>query len=569
MDMGRSARKVRLARRGLDPWKFSLCQILTINAILVMSFLGYCFIEEGSGATLAFAISVSAVIASVFIFISRRLLFSSCATMVIVSSIVGVAVLKRSRDNMTLHSWDLFSFLKEPFSTAGPTELAIGCLVFVMSIFFLVSIYRLEPMSLRSSWNVMFLIGSLVTATICGSVLPERSHTQFFWDDLHLSNFFRSFHETFDALGRGGLVIASGGTDGVAQNAEFICEPTVSPVNIILIHEESVTSPDLFPDLKFDKGLMKFFESDDKKVHQLRVETYGGASWLTQFSVFSGVSTHSYGSIRNFVQIFTAGKLKETLPQVLAACGYRNIMFTPWRKAFMAMVRFYEGIGFGEIADSKVQGNVREDERDHFFFGNALNRIEEHLGNSKQPLFLYIETMSAHGPYDVVYMPEVVVNGGGPGTPPQMSEYLRRLAMVKMDDDWFRLELARRFPKEGFLLVRYGDHHPTATMPLLGEFDAVNAEDTHFPIDSPAFITFFATNGVGYLPPALPSFETVDVPYLGGILLEAARLPIPQSWQKRSQLMETCQGRYWSCPDQATVLEFNRGLISAEIINVQ
>ena len=115
MDMGRSAWKVRLARRGLDPWKFSLCQILTINAILVMSFLGYCFIEEGSGATLTLAISVSAVIASVFIFISRRLLFSSCATMVIVSSIVGVAVLKRSRDNMTLHSWDLFSFLKEPF----------------------------------------------------------------------------------------------------------------------------------------------------------------------------------------------------------------------------------------------------------------------------------------------------------------------------------------------------------------------------------------------------------------------------------------------------------------------
>ena len=70
----------------------------------------------------------------------------------------------------------------------------------------------------------------------------------------------------------------------------------------------------------------------------------------------------------------------------------------------MSMARFYESIGFKDIADSKVQGNERENERDRFFFANVLNRIDQHRAQSSQPLFLYIETMSAHWPYDEIYM---------------------------------------------------------------------------------------------------------------------------------------------------------------------
>ena len=231
------------------------------------------------------------------------------------------------------------------------------------------------------------------------------------------------------------------------------------------------------------------------------------------------------------------------------------------------MARFYESIGFSEIADSKAQGNERENERDRFFFANVLNRIDQHRAQSSQPLFLYIETMSAHWPYDEIYMPEVDVKGGGPATPAEMSEYLRRLAMVKMDDQWFRVELARRFPNERFLIFRYGDHHPVATMPLLGEVKAVYAEDTHFPIDSPAFHTFFATNGIGYTPPPLPKLDMIDVPYLGGILLQSAGLPLPELWKKRMGLMTTCQGRFWSCPDHQMILDFNRELINAHVLN--
>ena len=542
-------------------------QIYLTSLIFTLLFLVYCFYQESSGFILIFAIAVSVSIATVCALITRRLLFSICLVGVINLAIIIISEIRHARENMTLHSWDVIVFIKDPLSQASSFELCMGALAFVSALALLLFVYRKEQGLLKRSYCASVLTLSLLATTVSALLMPERSQTQYFWPDLHLSNFYRSLNETFEALSRKSLVLASADPLLTPASNRYVCQPNSKPVHIILIHEESVMVPDIFPDLEFDRSLLDFYKSDDEAIYRLRVETYGGASWLTQFSIFTGASTHSYGSIRNFVQIFSAGKLQEAIPQVLAECGYQTIMFTPWRKTFMSMARFYESIGFKDIADSKVQGNERENERDRFFFANVLNRIDQHRAQSSQPLFLYIETMSAHWPYDEIYMPEVDVKGGGPATPPEMSEYLRRLAMVKMDDQWFRAELARRFPNERFLIFRYGDHHPVATMPLLGEVKAVYAEDTHFPIDSPAFHTFFATNGIGYTPPPLPKLDMIDVPYLGGIMLQSAGLPLPELWKKRMGLMATCQGRFWSCPDHQMILDFNRELINAHVLN--
>ena len=59
------------------------------------------------------------------------------------------------------------------------------------------------------------------------------------------------------------------------------------------------------------------------------METFGGASWLTEFSVLTGLSTYSFGGMRQFVQQIMAGKVKDSLPHALARCGYRNVVFYP------------------------------------------------------------------------------------------------------------------------------------------------------------------------------------------------------------------------------------------------
>src|SRR5262249_1347254 len=152
--------------------------------------------------------------------------------------------------------------------------------------------------------------------------------------------------------------------------------------------------------------------------------------------------------------------------------------------------------------------------------------ISRHLHRSRQPIFTMVFTMATHSPYDFAYMPEVDVPGGGPGTDPEMSEYLRRLTMAQNDYDDLRRDLARRFPGERFLIVHSGDHQPVATRSLFGGPDKGEAGEISLPLDSPAYVPYYAVDGVNYRPPPLPDVETLDGPYLPLVILNAAGLPL-------------------------------------------
>src|SRR5437868_7087728 len=396
----------------------------------------------------------------------------------------------------------------------------------------------------------------------------ERRHMQFYYENLYVSSFYASWGETLETLWRGALLEAA--PRAAAANAAFSipgsCDATAKPPHIILIHQESVVQPSLFPTLRYDHSVDPFFNSYDDRLHRLRVETYGGASWLTEFSLLAGVSTHAFGGMRQFVQTFTQNKLKDTLPQALERCGYRNVVFYPMMRNFVSNDRFYTSIGLKEIFDMRSQRAKTAQERDRFYYGNAMAEMERHFKSSRKPLFTFIQTMSAHWPYDYKYQPDVEVPGGGPGTNPEMDEYLRRLSMAKIDFDFLMSDLRRRFPLERFLVVHYGDHHPMATRTLLG-FDAdTEAEDVALSPESIGFVTYYAVRGINYRVPALPQFDTLDVPYLGTVILDMAGLPLSDSHRERKRLMLLCRGLYQACKQRDEILVFHRRLIDSGVM---
>jgi phosphoglycerol transferase MdoB-like AlkP superfamily enzyme len=129
-----------------------------------------------------------------------------------------------------------------------------------------------------------------------------------------------------------------------------------------VIHQESVAPLAHFPTLSYDRSLDAFFHSFDGKLNTLRVETYGGGSWLTEFSLLTGLSTYSFGGMRQFLQQVMAGKVGDTLPQALARCGYRNVLFYPMLRHFLSSAKFFEAVGLSEIVDAKAQGASRANE---------------------------------------------------------------------------------------------------------------------------------------------------------------------------------------------------------------
>jgi hypothetical protein len=263
-----------------------------------------------------------------------------------------------------------------------------------------------------------------------------------------------------------------------------------------------------------------------------------------------------------------AGRVDDALPATLARCGYRNVMFYPYRKGFFGSARFFESVGLRDIRDSDAQKAPTAQEPDSFYYANALAEIERHRASSTQPLFVFLQTMTAHWPYDVTYWPERDTPGGG--SDPEMHEYLRRLGMAKIDYEALRRDLATRFPGERFLIVHYGDHHPLATRRFFGfEAEEIEAMNRALPPDSKAFETYFASDGVNYAPPPLPDVPALDAAYLGAVLLQQAGLPLPDSWRARFDLLKTCEGRYATCGDRTAVLAFHRRLVESGLVRAR
>lgn len=553
----------------IRPW--SHVTVWTFFALIAVGLASYHWRFEGWRENMIFAAAITTALIAGLTFLSRRALFSIAVIAAILAMVVIAADVKRRYIAMVLHAYDVVFYLT---SLSTLRFLWVDHMSYLLAIVFAfaatvalaVYLYKADSSRIARPVSGAIAIACIAVAVWASHAKGERRNTLFYWDNLYISSFYSSWSETLETLWRGQLLDALASQKKPLFTTPLSCTPAEKPPHIFLIHQESVVPPNVFREIVYDKALDPFFKSFDGKQHALRVETYGGASWLTEFSVLAGVSTYSFGGMRTFVQSLMQGKIHDTLPQSLTRCGYRNTVFYPVPKDFVSNGRFYAATGMPEIYDFKAQGATRYNERDKFYYGNALNHLGKHLATSQAPVFTFLITSATHLPYGYTYEPEVNVPGGGAGTDPELNEYLRRLAMAKLDYEAFRADLTRRFPNEKFLIVQYGDHQPVATRKLLGFDQKDTAEDMKLNPASQGFITYYTIEGVNYDPPPMPAVETLDVPYLGAVLLDAARLPMSEAYKERLRLMQVCDGRYYTCPKTDEILGFHRRLIDSGLV---
>jgi phosphoglycerol transferase MdoB-like AlkP superfamily enzyme len=524
---------------------------------------------------LYFALATTTVIAAFVALLSRRLLLAAIVALALIAAILVVSIEKRATMNVGLHSYDLFFYINEGTLKFLWSDYR-ACVLWVLAtvatgIAAGVFAWRLEgPRPLRPA-AFLVLIAALSMMAVFEHKAKDQAGAFRMMTEEHsyVSAFYLSWEETWNTVMRGQLVEAAARTTLPNFGSTARCTPRAKPPHIMLIHQESLVPPVLFPHLNYDHDLDRFFVSEDGKLHRLRVETYGGGSWVTEFALLSGISTKAFGDMQMFVQVLMQDRLKESLPQSLENCGYRTLMLFPMDKTFLSLDRFYRSIGFGEILDRKAQGAEMVRERDRFYFGNALAEMERHFGASDRPMFVYVQTMASHGPYNDVYMPEENVPGGGPGTSGEMSEFLRRTAMAERDGDFLIAELKRRFPDEKFLVVRYGDHQPSATYDLIDKVWGDDAPDVGEGGKPGPYITYYTMQGLNYAVPTLPNFDPLDVAYLGTVIKESAGLPLSEVELERKRLMVSCRGRYSGCNPRSEILAFHRRLISSGLVRTQ
>jgi hypothetical protein len=456
---------------------------------------------------------------------------------------------------------DTISFLLSIF----PDLKTILLIVAALTIPALIVLWRIEVFRVPRVVSLAGVMACSTAMTVLSLAVPEEPWEQFQGVN-HVSTFIRSGVTTVHELATKGWIDYDTATsDQLRSTANAVCQPTAKPPNIVMILDEASFDITAAPGVKVPPNYSRHFQSFDGKTRSLMVEGSGGPTWYTEYNVLTGLSARSYGRLSYYVTRIAAGRVERGLPQALRRCGYKTITLYPAYGAFLSARSFQKTTGVGRFVDSDEMkaGGV---EPDRFYYNQALRMIESERGD--KPLFIFVYTLFNHFPWWNRLQPELTPGWRDLGNDPEVDEYIRRQMLSAQDYADFKQQLQARFPRDPFLLLRFGDHQPGLSSKILepGASDAVMAQRM-MSYDPRYFTTYYAIDGVNYRPTNLSSaLDRLEATYLPLVLQEAAGLPLDPTFAEQKKIMLRCDGLFFSCANGAEARRFNRLLIDAGLI---
>lgn len=336
--------------------------------------------------------------------------------------------------------------------------------------------------------------------------------------------------------------------------AEKACRSLRSKPDLFVVQAESVVPPEIYYDGEVPTVLQGAFNGPDSTLRPLHVETYAGGTWVTTTGFATGLPISDLGWLTSYSNYILEGKVQKSLVKSLADCGYHTVYFSPLSYSFVNEGRFMESIGFERFVDQHDMGAPSTHETDAFYYKKALAYLEQHRKTDDRPVFMFILTMSAHSPWDYRMMPDQHFAGEPFSPDAETNEYFRRLAISRTDLADFREEL--ELLGKPAVLMEFGDHQPGSTLEYWqkreGPAPLANEE-------SGAYLTAFQVLPIGMeLAAPVPSYERLDVQYLGVTLLDLAGIPLNTVYTDLSKMRNLCEGRYKSCRIEGRLAEHYR-----------
>lgn len=349
--------------------------------------------------------------------------------------------------------------------------------------------------------------------------------------------------------------------EAAADRYEWIDEAPVSnppdahvAPDIVVVLEESTFDPSTLAVCTIPACTVPMLQGDaHTRAHgPLRVHTYGGGTWTSEFALLSGIPTPMFGPGGVYAPYNLANRIAPTLPKTLRAQGYRTIAVYPMPGSFVNAQRAYAAYGFDEFHDTSEFDRAWESP-DDVVFDEFEKVYKETRARTDQPLFFMVLTMRQHGPHADPY-----ATLDAPFDKPlftslderrglALSNYLARLH--SSDRALQRLQERLFGGSRPVLLAHFGDHQPSfegllSDMPRTAA--AQRLTDMHR-------VTYFALSTDGWVPTSTHEYPVLDLGFLGGLILDTAGLRKDAFFAANARLREHCQGRYLDCPDQAAL----------------
>jgi phosphoglycerol transferase MdoB-like AlkP superfamily enzyme len=280
----------------------------------------------------------------------------------------------------------------------------------------------------------------------------------------------------------------------------------------------------------------------------LRVHTFGGGTWTSEFAFFTGLPHTLFGPGGLYAPFNLAPRVRYTLPRVLKEHGYRNIAVYPMPANFVNARRAYTFYGFDAFHDAGEFNLVWESP--DLAIEQELEKIyRRERAATDQPLFVMLLTMRQHGPHGDPYA-KLAKPYDHALFPPlddkvnlRMSNYLARMAGSAQALS--RLQSVLFGAGRPAILAHFGDHQPSFD----GLMDSLRTTEAAAQFGDPHSLTYFMIRSNLENTPR-HAYAVLDLGFLAGLILDAAEIPKGPFFTANAALRERCEGHYLDCPDK-------------------
>jgi len=470
---------------------------------------------------------------------------------------------------------DTFSFMLSVFPRLRAQLIVAG----VVAVPLLWMIWRADPFRAGRLLPLAVLAATTVSMSAMSVAAPERPWEPFQGVN-HISNLARSGVVALSRLASTGWIEADPPASGVlalGSGAHAAGRPALPPgekcdtaarrPHIIMLLDESSFDITAAPGVKVPPGYTDYFRSIDGTQRTMIAEATGGPTWYTEFNVLTGMSARSFGDLKFYVTRIAASRVARGLPQALQRCGYKTFSLYPTYGDFLGARTFQKGTGIGQFIDMADMGVDEDMQPDKFYFDQAL-KVFAGQQPSRSPIFMFVYLTANHFPWTSVYRPDLTPDWAPPGNTAETDEYIRRQTMTAKDYRDFTARLARDYPDQSFLVLRFGDHQPAISQKLLEPgIERKLLAQRLMTSDPRYFSTYYALDGINFRPADLSSaLETLDAAYIPIVIQEAAGIPLDPSFEEQKKIMLRCKGMFYACKDGAEARRFNRLLIDAGLV---
>lgn len=529
---------------------------------------------DNNTVTLPFCLSVVAVSASLLFLATRRLAFSVYSAWMLVAALTVVSAIKYRMKGFSLHFFDIVmvaedadivKFLLSSYLHLVAPVLVLSAICLVAGV----ALFRYEKpgrTSLLSRGASAMSAALLIPLTFPAEAAVEQRYFYYMYGR-HASAFFVSLLDLKFAFAENDLEARLAAKPA---SAPFSGAPDCgagSRPDIMVVLEESMADPAVFPQIADGPAISRTMAGSEGAMHPLNVETFGGGTWITNLSLMSGLSATDFGWRSPYLTMMLEGRVKGALPEILAHCGYRTAAVLPLNYTFVNEGPFLSSIGFEIVLDKDAIGAGFYHLRDDFYFDAASRFIDEHRRTDGRPLFLLVQTMFAHSPYEERLEPEESVAGEPLSPDRDVAEYLRRMVIARADFAAFAERQRAAAADRGLVIASFGDHQSFATSAYASELAGETALAEPGSIAYRTFFTISDGDGPAALP-GLPSDGPLDIAYLGTAILDAAGIPGNDVFADLRELAAHCSGRFFACPDRGRVDDHLRRRMAGGLLNI-